>query len=591
MKFLKSRSRAFQEGNALLMVMMVTAISAIALAGALRWCSTTANINAHNNEYYRAVAAAEAATEKVISQISYDYKNNSWAYVDGRLATYRAMVPTTNESSAWGAWVFSSPNGSTNGIYVNKDLAASFVQLDSQYKGLNGYAATYSVIANAAQGASVTGHPISVGVRQQFQLATIPVFQFAIFYGILMEIEPGAVFRVNGRVHSNADLYYNSSAGLTFNSDVTAVGNVVNGYAPGDTDHSGTPGNSVTFSGEKDSHTAQLYLPIGTNNSPDSVRQILYPPPSGESPNSAMGLQRFYNKASMIITVTNGSVKVTSGLGNSFLTTIPSNQWSSFIVTTNSFTDSRENKTVLPVDINVGALNSWISTNSVYNSAFPLNPPSSIYVDDQRTLTSTQLGAVRVSNGAQLPPAGLTVATADPLYVKGNYNEPTSAYLGTTNTSTSLPASFAADAITVLSPSWSDALSASSMQLLRIASDTTVNAAFLSGIVPTLNSNQSLKYSGGVENYPRFLENWTGHTLTYNGSMVVMFQSAKATNGWVYGGNVYNAPNRNWAFDLNFLDPRKLPPGTPALSGVVRGSWGVLAAGTTSTNTASTTAF
>ena len=43
----------------------------------------------------------------------------------------------------------------------------------------------------------------------------------------------------------------------------------------------------------------------------------------------------------------------------------------------------------------------------------------------------------------------------------------------------------------------------------------------MAGIVETANND----YSGGVENFPRFLENWSGSTFTYNGSMVVLYLS------------------------------------------------------------------
>jgi hypothetical protein len=65
--------------------------------------------------------------------------------------------------------------------------------------------------------------------------------------------------------------------------------------------------------------------------------------------------------------------------------------------------------------------------------------------------------------------------------------------------------------------------------------------------------------------------------------MVVLFNSQFATSGWKYGGSVYEAPNRRWAFDLNFIDPNKLPPGTPQLSAMIRGSWAVIRAGETNT--------
>jgi hypothetical protein len=61
----------------------------------------------------------------------------------------------------------------------------------------------------------------------------------------------------------------------------------------------------------------------------------------------------------------------------------------------------------------------------------------------------------------------------------------------------------------------------------------------------------------------------------------VMFSSKYATGQWIYGGNIYTAPNRNWAFDLNFLDSTKLPPATPQVRTLIRGSWQILAAGTT----------
>ena len=58
-------------------------------------------------------------------------------------------------------------------------------------------------------------------------------------------------------------------------------------------------------------------------------------------------------------------------------------------------------------------------------------------------------------------------------------------------------------------------------------------------------------FSGGVENFPRFLEDWTGNTFTYNGSMVVLFDSRIATDSYVQTGyslNSYVAPTRNWNF-------------------------------------------
>jgi hypothetical protein len=197
---------------------------------------------------------------------------------------------------------------------------------------------------------------------------------------------------------------------------------------------------------------------------------------------------------------------------------------------------------------------------------------SSVYVVDRRTLPGTSLAAVRVVNGRDLPADGLTVATARPLYVLGHYNQANSANLGSTNTSTARPASLVADAVTILSANWTDAKSTLAVAS-RTAAPTTVNAAILTGVVETTLG----KYSGGMENFPRFLETWgAANIFTYNGSMIKMFPSFYATNVWGKT-DVYDPPKRNWAYDVNFNDVVRLPPLTPSLQRVFRNRWATVA--------------
>jgi hypothetical protein len=132
-----------------------------------------------------------------------------------------------------------------------------------------------------------------------------------------------------------------------------------------------------------------------------------------------------------------------------------------------------------------------------------------------------------------------------------------------------------ADAITILSDNWSDAKSTSD-KASRTAKSTTVNAAFLTGTVDTTAGH----YSGGMENFPRFLESWgSANVFTYNGSMVKMFPSLYATNAWNNNNNIYDPPKRNWAYDANFDDRTKLPPKTPSLLLVIPGQWANVAPG------------
>jgi len=113
------------------------------------------------------------------------------------------------------------------------------------------------------------------------------------------------------------------------------------------------------------------------------------------------------------------------------------------------------------------------------------------------------------------------------------------------------------DAIVVLSANWNDSVT----NLAPNASaNTTVNAAFLGGIVPTTGAS----YSGGVENFPRFLETWGGsRNFWYNGSMVALFPSRVATAPWDNGVSYYSPPVRRWTFDRNFTTEAGLPPNTP----------------------------
>jgi hypothetical protein len=129
-----------------------------------------------------------------------------------------------------------------------------------------------------------------------------------------------------------------------------------------------------------------------------------------------------------------------------------------------------------------------------------------------------------------------------------------------------------ADAVTILSQAWKDSASTNSVGG-RAAASTTVNAALLTGVVETAGGN----YSGGMENFPRFLETWgLANVFTYNGSMVKMFPSLYATGIWGKS-DVYAPPARKWAYDVNFSDPQKIPPMTPMLLTVIRGQWATLA--------------
>jgi len=186
-----------------------------------------------------------------------------------------------------------------------------------------------------------------------------------------------------------------------------------------------------------------------------------------------------------------------------------------------------------------------------------------------------------LTNGATLPSNGLSVVTPDPLYIAGNWNVTNNSGQGKTQTydvSDTLPSAVYADAVTILSPAWNPNSSTNSLTGgSRTATPDTVNAAILTGIIPS----NGTYYSGGVENFPRFQENWQGVNLYYNGSMVEMFTSQIANDPWPGTGTVYNPPNRYWAYDTNFNNPSQLPPLTPRVIYINRSRWNSLPPGST----------
>jgi hypothetical protein len=558
-----------KSGYALVVVLAFSAIGLIALGGILSWTSSTSLNTERNNQYFNAAAAAEAATEKVLSKMASDFQQNGIGTIVSALPSYRGLVPNSAEDSHWGYFNFSNGEGADNATYVQQLNHWGYTNLGSQYAGLKGYASTFRVISNAR---STVPPATRAAVKQEVQFASVPVFQFAIFYTMDLEINPGPAMNINGRVHSNGEIYTRPNNSVSFLDHVTAVANINLFQSPLDPTSRPTTG-TINFHAEHDARVSSLTLPIGTNNSPGAVHSVVELPPFGEAAHSPMGKQRYYNKADLVLVYGDGGVFARSGSFNAFSVPIPTAQLSTFISTNSSlnFYNMREDKTVRTVQVDVAAFKTF--SEGWFYSQFGRRA-NSIYIADQRSLNSSSQSGIRLINGHTLPQGGLTVATPNPLYVKGHYNSPPSPnHRGTSNTSNTRPASLVADAITILSENWNDSKGNTSLGSgYRNAADTTVNAAFLGGIVPS----NGTYYSGGVENFPRFLENWSGRTFTYNGSMVVMYYSQIADAPWTGTGVIYNPPNRNWAFDINFLDASKLPPGTPQLLTMVRGTWALL---------------
>jgi len=558
------------DGFALMMVLIMSGLGLVVLTGAMNWTSSSARMTERNNQLSQTVYAAEAATEKIVSQVIRDYKVGGESVVYNNLSSYQATVPTSSDFAGAADFEFNNAQGTASKTHVARITTQQYQPLDSQYEGLYGYVSTYRILSNAKL--KNARYDIPAAVQQDVQVASIPIFQFAIFYSGLLEFTWAAPLAVRGRVHSNNSIYTGSTASADFYEDVTSVGTDQKTAWWGYTLSQFT--GALNFYKQKDTNVAALTLPIGTNNTAQAVHAVIEQPPTSEAMTSTMGQQRYYNKAELVIAVSNNAVNIK--VKNPFDASPSTINWAnaSYFVTTNkTFTDQREGKTMRTTELDIAKMITWAATNTTVIAKLGSGkPPNLLYVVDYRSVTSSQKHAVRLINAATIPSRGLTFATPNPLYTVGHFNCPTSAHAGTTNTSNARPASLVSDAWTALSSSWSDGASGGSFTK-RVAANTTVNAAILTGNVPSAGSGGNSPKSGGAMNLPRLLEDWSNKTLTVNGSLVCMFSSTEGTGAFQMPGGYYYAPSRNFNFDPNFFDVTKQPPGTPELRVLIRSKW------------------
>jgi hypothetical protein len=653
-----------KKGYALVVTLLFLVVTTITLTSVWLWTANNGSITQRNINFNQSAAAAEAATEKVFTTMDRDFLNGSLNTSNQyNNSLNNSMLPDTGNTNLWPiAYTFSDTNGTADRTFVSIG-ETNFEALNSQYSGLQGLVRDCTIISVATPVGQ--RYTVAATVKQTFQASLIPVFQFAIFYNLNLEMDPGQPQDVHGPVFCNANIW-EGNANLTFDSPVQAVGTNYtwqldpfsdNYPASGDltTAYSGTPLANFALGAPSD-HNNSLTMPIGnsTNSNPTNVESILNLPPivGGQSmgaPNTIAYAESnqvyLFNESDLIISnavwgtngiATNGfsslagvnsqtsnitiwfqdrfntpslkkltndlvQLKLTSGTwtntashtgglnSNNYQATNILYAGFSFI-TNVTFTDYRESDTVQALQIDIKKFRFWLTNNlnggdegyrwdNVCSTDLG-HRIWSIYAYNSVPFSPTQLPAVRLVNGGMLPTngPGLTVSTPMPLYIYGNYNVSNNLAndLNQNVTTHTYPAAVLADAITILSTNWNDSVTTT----LPNAGNTTINAAMLEGIVQTV-TNISGDYSGGVENFMRLLEDWTKdpsgagnrQSLTYNGSIVVMFPSIYATNHWQNTGNYYNAPTRHWAFDLNFNNASGLPPLTPESRALIRNSW------------------
>lgn len=185
---------------------------------------------------------------------------------------------------------------------------------------------------------------------------------------------------------------------------------------------------------------------------------------------------------------------------------------------------------------------------------------------------------------------GFTVASEEPTYVVGNYNASDAAGFGSPHAS----AAVIADTVTLLSKNWNNeesmfnprsatgsASCPSTGSLANPAGNGSGRQACTTWYRLAIASGKSINFphpsgtgndfgtDGGIHNFLRYLEEWGGQTAHYQGSLVSLYYSQYGVGAFKCCNMVYTPPNRNYSFDTDFLDPSKMPPGTPRFVDVV----------------------
>ena len=465
-------------------------------------------------------------------------------------------------------------NGGSKKIYVKYAITS-----DRDVNENNGWLKSAEHTTNKIKVESIAYSPGYgwVGMTENVFAQRTSLFMYQIFFENDLEILPGANFNLKGLIHTNENMYLNSEATLSILTDsLTAAGSITRGRLD-----SNAVNGTVKITSEDQDGTLET---MSNNEDSDNTNweSLAKERWKGTVKDSKLGATRleapklkyfqpggYYSQnAGININVKNKSGTVSYEIKyNGTAKTFTSAQLNGALAEKTIY-DYREypsgsvpkNNTpvkVTNVDINKlkTALGYYPDNGLLYmtrSDAVADNDGNQYNPDPNRVVSG-----FKIINGSTLPGA-TTLVSNDPVYLQGDFNKHTS-----TNQSqdTWKPCAVIADAVSLLSNSWSDTKSnwkdgtVNSSKTLPVASNTQYNMVLLTGNVPTKVG----QYSGGLENFPRFLENWSGKTVDITGGFIQWFRSKYATGKW--GGDYYSAPTRDWKSEDRFSDLNNLPPG------------------------------
>ena len=607
-----SRRENVEQGSTLVIVLVMMVVMVTIAIGALKVTQMNVELSGAHKKGKQAFYAAEVGLDVAVNDIINEFENLS--------------IYTTTAANG-GTPGLSLNNYKGHNIYYNiTNPLDRFLYRTVVGNGtIFHYAYTYNIQAEAT---SLTDNSKET-VNEAIRILETPLVQYFAFYagsGDLADLElwPGANMNMWGRMHANGDIWMKPYSGNIILRNYDDSGN----FAPHFMSMGGEFKAGRKFDSNGATSSSNNYMRINNNltvvGSPTSSAEFLQIPPDVNAGNEVAQEAAFNNYLlvnektyqapsqtqfwrngfyeqrsenpqnprvdSMKILRTGAGIrvwvsrpsltevtdKIING-GTAILYSDDSVMVNNPIedeTNANLMFDGRENRWVDFTNIDLNLLETWYLD---YLTAEGLNWAGDgllIYASRSGTGTipnpnsGTRLEAFRLKVQAGSQPtllANTTFATDNPIYIQGDFN--------TINTK---GVALVADAVNILSNNFTT--KGTSNVSNYPATETTVYAAFFSGITPNTVGNGGLSSAvdGGLHNYNRLHEDWrvggTDIDLNISGSFVSLWQSTQATGTWCHGNSTqcYERPGRNFGWDVRFQNPDFWPPFIPSIFSVER---------------------
>jgi hypothetical protein len=385
--------------------------------------------------------------------------------------------------------------------------------------------------------------------------------------GSLLNMEVGGVWKDSEMGSGSVSDDFRSFASNRWKGNLQTVAHGVQNYKP------------VAFAEyEADDPATTAYDPI------NSGRDIIEPPLTTSHPdyNKEIEDQKMSNKAGLYLKWDTTSNTVVAYKKDGTAVDISNLEGSLWEHKPGTLYDRRRGDYITTVNIHTGKLKQLIESPDTSDPAMHIGgyDPSTewngvVYFQSYSTDSDAAAAAKLNTTGVRLlggetdvsgegipsrgTDPGMSFVTNNALYIQGHFNAD-----GSISTNSAyepeigeVPVAIMGDSITYLSENWND----SNTSVKPDAASTEVSAATVSGIRPANVLGDGVQ-SGGNENFPRFLEKWSGDTFYLRGSMVCVYESEVDFSSW--STSYYSPPKRGYGFN-NLFKSGTYPPGTPLL--------------------------